>query len=207
MPDNRDRKAYFAEYRAKNAASIAEKRRVYYETHRALIAERHKVYDQKNRVRKLAYYREYNGKRREELRKYGREYRSANKAKLKERRQSRREIILLRHAQWARSHPESILTKNRNRKARLRNLPGKHGRLDIQAIWERQGHRCAVPGCQYPISDRKGKDKYHVDHIQPISRGGSNGPENLQILCGFHNTSKLDQDYQDWLTKMAHAEA
>lgn len=31
---------------------------------------------------------------------------------------------------------------------------------------------------------------YHVDHVEPISRGGTNAPENLQILCAPCNLAK-----------------
>ena len=35
-----------------------------------------------------------------------------------------------------------------------------------------------------------GKGKYHVDHRMPLSLGGSNYPDNLQLLCPTCNLSK-----------------
>src|SRR5439155_165540 len=84
------------------------------------------------------------------------------------------------------AHPEVKSAASANRRARLVGAPGSHTPADIKAIWERQGHRCAVPNCPYPIA-LLGKDKYHIDHIMPIKLGGSNDAANLQILCKLHN--------------------
>jgi 5-methylcytosine-specific restriction endonuclease McrA len=39
---------------------------------------------------------------------------------------------------------------------------------------------------------------YHVDHVVPLSKGGSNGPENLVIACAFCNISKHDRLPHEW---------
>lgn len=36
------------------------------------------------------------------------------------------------------------------------------------------------------------KKRLHKDHIWPLSKGGTDYPENIQILCGTHNLSKSD---------------
>jgi len=43
---------------------------------------------------------------------------------------------------------------------------------------------------------------YHVDHVIPISRGGSDNPENLQLLCPPCNLSKGSKTMHEW---RAHA--
>lgn len=42
------------------------------------------------------------------------------------------------------------------------------------------------------------KNKYHVDHIHPIAKGGTNYPENLQLLCASCNCKKHAKDPFVW---------
>jgi 5-methylcytosine-specific restriction endonuclease McrA len=76
----------------------------------------------------------------------------------------------------------------RNRKARKRGAPGSHTAADLAAILKAQNHRCA-----YCRSDLR-KAKRHVDHIQPLARGGSNDRANLQYLCAPCNLAKGARD-------------
>lgn len=79
---------------------------------------------------------------------------------------------------------ESHLAECRNRRARKRDAPGKHTAKDIEALAAAQGHACRY--CKTPIT-RKSRQ---IDHRQPLVRGGSNGPENLQLLCAPCNRAK-----------------
>lgn len=42
------------------------------------------------------------------------------------------------------------------------------------------------------------KTPWHVDHVHPKSRGGSEKPENFQILCASCNTSKGAKTMEEW---------
>ncbi len=88
---------------------------------------------------------------------------------------------------YAKENPEVAATHARNRRAKIREAEGFHTTEDVNEILVRQRHRCAFCG----TSIRKA---YDVDHIVPISKGGSNWPSNLQCLCPTCNRQKNNLD-------------
>ena len=80
-------------------------------------------------------------------------------------------------------HREQSLARVRNRRARLGGSGGIHTAADVRAQYDRQHGRCYW--CGVKVGTR-----YHVDHVWPVAKGGSNGPENLVIACPDCNRSK-----------------
>lgn len=87
---------------------------------------------------------------------------------------------------WQARNPEKRAAYGRNRRARERNAEGAHTAEDIFAIVSAQKHRCAW--CRADLR----KVRRHVDHVVPLALGGSNGRENLQLLCQPCNQRKHD---------------
>jgi HNH endonuclease len=87
-----------------------------------------------------------------------------------------REHAIARIKQWSKDNPDKFRAIQRTRKARKKGAEGSHSADDIAAIRLRQKDRCAY--CRKPL-----KGKGEVDHIEPLARGGSNWPSNLQLLC------------------------
>jgi hypothetical protein len=88
---------------------------------------------------------------------------------------------------WRQKNTETVLAYNRNRRSICVSNGGTHTGDDVLNILKSQHGRCAY--CRKNCENR-----YHVDHIMPISKGGSNWPRNLQILCVSCNLEKCALD-------------
>jgi 5-methylcytosine-specific restriction endonuclease McrA len=99
---------------------------------------------------------------------------------------------------WRKANPDACGALRRNAYARRQAADGSHTFEDVQRIYETQAGACAA--CQKRLG-APGKGTYHVDHIMPISRGGSNDPGNLQILCPRCNQSKNAMDPYEWANR------
>lgn len=93
------------------------------------------------------------------------------------------DIFHMYSKKWKKENPaQSIIDKNKRRAKKLSN-GGTFTKEDIQNIYEWQKGQC------YWCKKVVGKN-YHIDHIWPISKGGSNNPENLCISCPSCNHRK-----------------
>lgn len=88
---------------------------------------------------------------------------------------------------WAAENPEKARSYKRNRRAWKRGNGGSHTAEDILDILKNQRGKCIY--CPTRL-----RDKYHVDHVVPLSKGGRNDRQNLQLLCEPCNLSKGSKD-------------
>jgi 5-methylcytosine-specific restriction endonuclease McrA len=95
---------------------------------------------------------------------------------------------------YCRKLQKAFVEKNRpyyralwaNQRAMRKNADGRHTKQQISELFAKQRGSCADCG--------KNLEKYHVDHITPLSKGGSNAIYNLQLLCPSCNLRKSDKD-------------
>lgn len=113
-------------------------------------------------------------------RQYSAKYRAKNREMIKER--SKAEYL---------ANPQAANSRWHTRRAKLLGADGVHTKEDIERIHALQGYKCVYCGVST-------KNKKSVDHMTPLSKGGSNWPDNIQILCPKCNRSKSDRNDQEF---------
>lgn len=102
-----------------------------------------------------------------------------------------------RHAElgtmWLNNNPEAARARSTRRRGLIRKAEGYHCGEDIQALFKAQKGRCAALHCRIKLPK-----SYHIDHKTPLVRGGSNWPDNLQLLCQTCNNNKSTKTVSEW---------
>lgn len=97
------------------------------------------------------------------------------------------------HRERQRERDAASIVERATRKARRRSLevgaPGHATAEQIQARIDFYGGLCAY--CRKRPFE-------HLDHVIPLSRGGSNWPANLRPACRWCNISKRDRKLSEW---------
>lgn len=108
-----------------------------------------------------------------------------------------RERARMAYRAWSQRNPEKIKAATARRKA-----AGPAPRVkDIVEMWRTQGGLCVY--CRSPLGNSpKDRSAYHLDHIYPIARGGTNALSNLQCLCPTCNMRKNSMLPIDFVRKM-----
>ena len=88
---------------------------------------------------------------------------------------------------WIENNPDQIRILWKKNGALRRNAEGKFTKEDVARILREQKRKCAY--CRKLLDS-----KYHLDHIHPITKGGSNFPRNLQLTCATCNKNKFTKD-------------
>lgn len=144
---------------------------------------------EENRARRRDEYPRVAAKQRE----YGVNYREANRERARETVRKWRDDDPERAAESKRRYRE----RNRDKVRAMEQLKSIKRRTRMQgsgvyAISAKDMRRllnspCAVDGCT--------NTNMHIDHVIPVSRGGSHGIGNLQALCARHNQQKWSRTW------------
>ncbi len=106
---------------------------------------------------------------------------------------SKRVMAALR---WVIKNREKARAAVRNRTARRKLAKGRHTAEQVLAMLYAQKWICV--GCGKSI-----KKKRHIDHIMPLTLGGSNYIRNLQGLCPSCNCSKNAKHPKAWMREIS----
>lgn len=82
----------------------------------------------------------------------------------------------LRRKEYAAANPDRYIAYVHTRRARKLAAGGQFTAADVERIRRAQEDRCAI--CQNSLYGRG-----EIDHDVPLKLGGTNGPENIQLLC------------------------
>jgi 5-methylcytosine-specific restriction endonuclease McrA len=91
---------------------------------------------------------------------------------------------------WQQANPDRVRVKNENRRAREMGAPGSFSDRDWLRLVERHRGRCTFCNAQ--------PDRLTVEHVIPLSRGGSNWIGNILPACRSCNSSKNDSLLVEW---------
>ena len=79
--------------------------------------------------------------------------------------------------------PDTLQTKRDATKIRRKEFNQKRSQLLLSMFAAGKQYKCSYQGCD-------SKENLHIDHILPLSKGGTDEIKNLQFLCGKHNSIK-----------------
>lgn len=167
--------------------------RVYYQVNREKASMAARVYYEANREKLTAYRRAYYEANPEKAREAVRAHRAANPEKVaayhRTFREANPEKMAARDRAWQKANPEKV--RERNARQRARKLDAYVAPVDHKAIYKRDDYTCQLCGKKVEM----GKEFPHpmspsIDHILPLSKGGTHEPDNCQLAHLRCNTKK-----------------
>lgn len=189
-------------YREEHPGKRAESDRAWRENNRQAKAEYDRWYQQNNREALAEHYRRYRQENKEKIAEYGRRYREKNKEVLAvrkrryelENREAQRESARL----WRSKNRDKVNAADRRRRARIRGGRCEvYDGSDVQEIWESQQGCCLY--CGTPLFG-----SYEIEHMTPLSRGGSDTLDNLCLSCQPCNRWKYTKTADEFLETLRH---
>jgi 5-methylcytosine-specific restriction endonuclease McrA len=162
-----------------------DKWRGYYQARREEILERAAKRREANREYLREERRRWYRENKEKVREYNKSYKEENSERLVELRRLHYENNPDRYRELSRryrqNNPEKMREIRAARRARMAAAEGRFTAEEWLALCEKYDNRCLCCGAQ---------EKLSVDHVIPLSRGGTNYIDNLQPLCSPCNSSK-----------------
>lgn len=150
-----------------------------------------KVYRQTHIEERRAYHKAYGQTHSEERRVRSHAHADHIREKQRAYRAAHAEKISMQRRAYRLAHIEEERANTNNRHARKKANGGTHTASDIQKQYTNQKGRC------YYCHAKVGK-VYEVDHVIPLSRGGTNDPSNLVIACPPCNAKKYNKLPHEW---------
>jgi 5-methylcytosine-specific restriction endonuclease McrA len=147
----------------------------------------------KNRERIIARSKAYSEANREQVRAKGRQRALRDKEKNNERAKqwylANKELMKARAVAWKKANPDKVRANTRDYATRKRKALGSFSTKDYIKLLNRYLGLCAYCGVNKANS---------IDHVLPLSRGGTNYIGNILPACGSCNYSKGPRTLVEW---------
>jgi len=190
VSNNPCKREHYSERRVSNGDCIECKSEQYQEN-KDEMSQRAARWRAKNPDYAKNYYIENKDELNEQKKRYYRENRESALESCKRYRSENKEAISERQKDYHRRNPMAVSVASNKRRARILGAGGSFTKEEVGELFFRQKGRCAL--CPARLV-KTGKEKFHADHIQPISKGGSNFISNIQLTCPECNRSKGAKD-------------
>ncbi len=183
---------------AANKESILASQKVYYEANKVKIAARAKVYRAEYadelKVRKAKHYQENREYYLEQGKQYALEHKDEKQAYDRQYNYDHREKKAAQGQAWAERNREKSNLMKKNHKDKTR-LIKQSSSLTTLALFDWSNEQPKL--CTYCNVDCRGD--YHIDHVEPLAKGGEHELGNMTISCPRCNLSKDDKQLIYWL--------
>ncbi len=190
-----EKRRYARDYRLKHIEQKTEYLHKYQAEHKEQARENNKRYRAEHKDKLREYHRKYRLEHLERIRENGRRYRTEHR---EEHRAEGRRFYARHHdemrthqREYLKRHPECARAYVTRRRARKLAAGGNFKASDVRRQLRSQKGRCYW--CNAKLNG-----EHHIDHVIPLSRGGSNGPDNIVIACPICNLSKGDKLPHEW---------
>lgn len=127
--------------------------------------------------------RKWNASNAEKKRELSQKYRDINKAAINEKRRQQRK-----------TDPTIERLKSATRRARKQGNSSQLSKNIVQLLIAKQNSRCVC--CSVPLNN-----SYHLDHIMPLSLGGTDTDDNMQLLLPRCNLQKYNSTPENFLAR------
>ncbi len=162
--------SYFYEKKSICKTCQNAKDKEYYRKNRETKISKKKVYNQSNVDKIKKYQKHYRDKTTEKRLKYANNWRKENKDRLKK-----------MNSSWQKRNPAKVVALSQRHRSLKMNAQGSYTAKEWLELVELHDGKCVACGV---------KGKLTVDHVVPLSKGGTNFIDNLQPLCSKCNSSK-----------------
>lgn len=157
-------------YRAQNRIACALRDKIYAKEHRDSIRERYRNWTHANAERLKAKqherYAAMSTEDRARTRRWGKEHPVA---------------MRISRNRWKENNKEKVRLYCRIRRAHMRTQSGKFTQDEWENLCKQYDYKCVRCGYEKPLT---------IDHVIPVSLGGSSDISNIQPLCGSCNSKK-----------------